>query len=44
MARPVREETPAELEIHFEPRPPERDPTLGIPVAVDGATGPRTGW
>ena len=35
MARECISETPAELEIHFEPRPPEPDPTLGIPVVVD---------
>ena len=34
MADPCERETPAELVIHTEPRPPERDPTLGIPVTV----------
>jgi hypothetical protein len=32
--------TPAELEIHFEPRPPERDPTLGIPVTLERSGTP----
>ena len=35
MARECISETPSELEIHFEPRPPEEDPTLGMPVVVD---------
>ncbi|HEY8092504.1 MAG TPA: hypothetical protein VID93_01935, partial [Acidimicrobiales bacterium] len=41
MARPCETETPAELEIHTEPRAPERDPTLGIPVAVARSNRPR---
>jgi hypothetical protein len=41
MARPCERETPAELEIHTEPRAPERDPTLGIPVAVSRRNRPR---
>jgi hypothetical protein len=41
MARPCEMETPAEVEIHGEPRPPERDPTLGIPVTVERTNRPR---
>ena len=41
MARPCERETPAELEIHTEPRAPERDPTLGIPVDVPRGNRPR---
>ena len=34
-------EIPADLEIHTEPREPERDPTLGIAVTVADATVPK---
>src|SRR5262249_24797892 len=37
----TREPTPAGLEIHFEPREPEVDPTLNIPVEVDRTGVPR---
>ncbi len=40
MAQGCEKAIPAELEIHTEPRPPERDPTLGIPVTVDRAGTP----
>jgi hypothetical protein len=33
----TREPLPADLTINYEPRRPERDPTLGIPVHVDRA-------
>ena len=40
MAQGCEKTIPAELEIHTEPRPPERDPTLGIPVTVDRTSAP----
>jgi hypothetical protein len=41
MADPCERETPAELVIHTEPRAPERDPTLGVPVTVQRSNRPR---
>jgi hypothetical protein len=35
-----RESTPASVTVNTDPRPPERDPTLGIPVEVDRSSEP----